>query len=296
MSRATAVLVAAATVAIALAGIGFAGTHSARKYVPAFSAVYTDKGPVFREGCLIYTDSVTSPPCRYGEVGSAKKVVVFGDSHALQWTPALIEIASERGWELTMLMRKNCPAAAVDTEPVCNRWRRNALARIANENPSLVFVASNTASNNFVRKNGKRLSRAASEPYFRRGMYSTLLGLRKGGAEVTLMRDLPMSHDFLPSECVERFRNHPGRCTFEASRPLSEAYDFAAAKRLPRVQIIDPMPEVCPGSSCRAVSGNILKYRDRGHISATYARSLTRWLGQRLQDPFVGEAATSGRT
>ena len=275
-----------AAIAFAVLASGMASQASARNYIPSFAAVKTDKGPVFREGCLIYTDRVTSPPCRYGDVGSEKKVVVLGDSHSLQWTPALINIAKKRRWELTMLMRANCTAAIVNISPPCNRWRQNALKRIRAEKPSLVFVASNTASNTYVMKNGKRLSRAASEPHFRKGMYDTLLKLRKYGAEVTVMRDLPMSRDFLPSVCVSENRSSPGRCTFTARRPLSEAYDFAGARRLKAVQIIDPLPKVCPGGKCRAVHGNVLKYRDRGHISATYSRLLTGWLNARLQDPF----------
>lgn len=272
---------------LALFMLAQAGPASAaRSYVPSFSSVKTDKGPVFRDGCLIYTNAVTSPPCRYGVVGSGKKVTVFGDSHALQWTPALIEVAEKRGWELTMLMRKSCTAAIVNVSPVCNRWRRNALKRIRSERPALVFVASNTASNTFAMKNGKRLSRAASEPLFRKGMFDTLVRLRKSGAQVTVMRDLPMSRDFLPSVCVSENRNNPGRCTFPARRPLSESYDFVAAKRLKAVQIIDPLPKVCPRGKCRAVYGNVLKYRDRGHISATFNRLLTTWLNARLQDPF----------
>ncbi|MCB0870262.1 MAG: hypothetical protein KDB52_05465 [Solirubrobacterales bacterium] len=269
-----------------LAAVSGTTPAAARNYIPSFAAVKTDKGPVFRDGCLVYTNRVTSPPCHYGAVGSEKKAVIFGDSHALQWTPALIEIANKRGWELTMLLRKSCTAAIVNISPVCNKWRHNALKRIKAEQPALVFVASNTAPNTFVMKGGKRLSRAASEPHFRKGMFDTLLMLRKAGSQVTVMRDLPMSEDFLPPVCVSQNRNAPGRCTFPARRPLSQAYDFAAAKRLKAVQIIDPLPKVCPGGQCRAVHGNVLKYRDRGHISATYSRLLTNWLNARLQDPF----------
>ncbi|HMT06351.1 MAG TPA: SGNH hydrolase domain-containing protein [Solirubrobacterales bacterium] len=259
----------------------------ARTYIPAFSAVAVDKGPVFREGCLIYTDRITSPPCRYGVIGSEKKVVVFGDSHALQWTPALIAIARERGWEMTMLLRKNCSAAIVNYSADCNRWRLNALKRIEVEKPKLVFIASNTAPNVYVMAGTKRLNRAASEPFLRQGMFKSLMRIKKTGAAVTVMRDLPMSRDFAPSECVKENRNAPGRCSFTASRPLREAYDFAAARRFARVQVIDPLARVCPGMLCRAVDGRILKYRDRGHISATYSRSLTPWLDARLQDSWA---------
>ncbi len=279
-----------AIVSIALIGSAFGSFSqaSARNYVPGFGEVKRDKGPVFRDGCLIYTQAVTSPPCRYGQVGSEKKVTVLGDSHALQWTPTLIEIANERGWELTMLLKANCTAALVNISASCNRWRLNALKRIREEKPRLVFVASNTAENTYVMRGKKRLNRTASERVFRKGLGKTLLNLRKAGSEVTVMRDLPMSREFLPPLCVQQNRSRPARCTFRAYRPLAHSYDFVAAKRFKQVQIIDPLPKVCPRQKCHAVEGNILKYRDRGHISATYALTLVDWLSGKLQNPFKG--------
>ena len=70
--------------------------------------------------------------------------MVFGDSHALQWTPALIGIASQRGWRLTALLHANCTAAQVSVDENCDRWRENSLKRISEEKPGLVIVASNT--------------------------------------------------------------------------------------------------------------------------------------------------------
>ncbi|HRV60701.1 MAG TPA: SGNH hydrolase domain-containing protein, partial [Solirubrobacterales bacterium] len=157
MKRITATGLAVAAVVIALAGSGLSAQASARTYVPSFSAVKKDKGPVFRQRCLVFTNRVTSPPCHYGVVGSEKKVFVLGDSHALQWTPALIGIAERRGWELTTLLRKNCTAALVNISPVCNRWRQNALKRIRQEKPRMVFVASNTAANTYVVRKGMHL-------------------------------------------------------------------------------------------------------------------------------------------
>lgn len=286
MNRSFGKLLAVCGLLLALGAADTAAQANGRTYTPSFDQVKRDKGPVFREGCLIWTNRVTSPPCRYGEVGSKKKVTVLGDSHALQWTPALIELARKRGWEVTMLLRANCTAAVVNISRPCNRWRQNAFKRIRREKPRLVFVASNTARNMYVIHKGRRLGRAASERHFRRGMVKALGQLRRTGAAVTLMRDLPMSRAFLPSVCVARNRARPGRCTFKAVRPASQAYDFAAARKFKAVQIIDPLPRVCPRLKCRAVEGNILKYRDRGHISATYAVRLTNWLNARLRDPF----------
>jgi hypothetical protein len=63
------------------------------------------------------------------------------------------------------------------------------------------------------------------------------------------------------------------------------AFDYKAARRMKRVQMIDPLQKVCPRGSCQATSGRILKFRDRFHLSATYAVTLSGWLGRRLPNP-----------
>ncbi len=52
-----------------------------------------------------------------------------------------------------------------------------------------------------------------------------------------------------------------------------------------RVQKIDPLPKICPRGRCAAARGRVLIWRDRAHLSATYAATLTGWLDRRLQKP-----------
>lgn len=276
-----------AALSVLVAGLSFAGTARARTYVPSFSVIKKDKGPVFRQGCLIVGPQARSGPCNYGDVESANKVVIFGDSHALQWTPALIEISKKRHWRLVTLLHANCTAAQVSVDARCDRWRRNTFARIRNEKPGLVIVASNTGPNMSIKRGGSTLGRTAAEPYLERGMKATFRALKKTGAKVTLMRDMAMSKDFLPSVCVSENRNNPGACTFKANRPLSLSYDFRAARKVGGIEIIDPLKKVCPGHTCRAVHGRYLKFRDRFHISATYSRLLAPWLAGELQNPWA---------
>jgi len=259
---------------------------SARTYVPSFAVVKKDKGPVFQQGCQIIGKQARSGQCYYGQTKSSKKVVIFGDSHALQWTPALIEIANQRDWRLITLLHANCTAAQVSVDPYCDRWRRNTFARIRKEKPGLIVVASNTGPNMSVKSGGTRLGRAAAEPLLERGMATTFRALKKTGAEITLMQDMAMSKDFLPSVCVSEHRNDPGRCTFKAPRPPAMSYDLKAARKAGGIEVIDPLKKVCPNHTCRAVHGKYLKFRDRFHITATYSRLLAPWLGSLLQNPW----------
>lgn len=255
-------------------------------FTPSFGEVQKDKGPVFTEGCLITGGQPESGECAYGSVDSDRKVVVLGDSHALQWTPALIEIAKQRDWRLITLLHANCTAAQVSVNPDCDLWRENSLKRIAGEKPGLMIVASNTGPNMTVEDGGSTLDREEAEPLLVAGMAKTFSDLKQTGAEVTLIQDMAMSKDYLPSECVAENRKDPGPCTFRMDRPPELAYDLKAADEVGGIQIIDPLPRVCPDFTCSPVEENTLKFRDRFHISATYSKQLSSWLDSELQNPW----------
>ena len=235
--------------------------------------------------CLLYGQMVRSGKCAYGDTESNKVVVLFGDSHALQWSPPLIKLAEQRGWKVIALLRGRCSIAKVKMDRICDTWRRNSMDRIKDLKPGLVVVSTSTAESYTVKKNGRTLTRAQSEPVLQAGMAKTMRKLIRNGSEVTLIRDIAKA-PFLPSVCVEENRGNPGRCSFTAVRPLSRSFDWKAAKSIKAVQRIDGIPRICPKHKCRAVAGKILKFRDRYHLSATYATTLTGWLRSELQNPW----------
>jgi hypothetical protein len=72
--------------------------------------------------------------------------------------------------------------------------------------------------------------------------------------------------------------------------PRSEALDYPkvntrAAREVEGVRLIDPTSVVCLEKSCPAVIGDVLVYRNGAHLTATYVRTLTPWLGKQLPEP-----------
>ncbi|HEV2093271.1 MAG TPA: acyltransferase family protein, partial [Rubrobacter sp.] len=55
---------------------------------------------MYADGCHLDLPETESPACVYGNPSSDTTVVLFGDSHAMQWFPALNELAKERDWRL----------------------------------------------------------------------------------------------------------------------------------------------------------------------------------------------------
>jgi hypothetical protein len=255
------------------------------RYVPSFANLLADSGPIATDGCMIRFEETVSGPCGYGEPKSKRVVVLFGDSHALHWSPAFLRIADRRGWRLIALLKANCTVALADIRPACNKWRRNSLDRIRTIRPSLVVLATNTSFNVRVADGaGGSLTRPKSGPALEAGMVATMRKLLRTGAKVTLIRDLFVP-PFHPSACVESNPDNPEICAFDAARQYWMSFDYKAAKKVKRVQVIDPLNEVCPGGTCPATKGRILKYRDISHFTATYAASITGFFGRRIQKP-----------
>lgn len=257
----------------------------ADSYVPSFASLLDDRGQIANDGCLIRFENTVSGRCVYGHPKSKKVVVVFGDSHALHWSPALVRVANRRGWRLVALLKANCTIALADIRPACNQWRRNSLDRMRKLRPSLVVLATNTSFNVRVRDGaGGTLSRPKSGPALESGMVAMMRKLLRLGARVTLIRDLFVP-PFHPSACVQLNPDNPRICDFDAARRYWMSFDYKAARRVRRVQVVDPLPKVCPGGTCSATAGRILKYRDNSHFTASYATTLSSWFNRRIQRP-----------
>jgi hypothetical protein len=80
-------------------------------------------------------------------------VVLFGDSHATQWLPALARAGSAQGWRVVMITKTGCPSVTVtpptqrnlDGGVTCNAWRARALAWLRDRKPEVVIVTNLSA-------------------------------------------------------------------------------------------------------------------------------------------------------
>ncbi|HMX71967.1 MAG TPA: acyltransferase family protein [Solirubrobacterales bacterium] len=242
-----------------------------------------DRGQMYADGCLLIGPRTESGECVYGDPDGDVSVVLFGDSHSMMYMPALDAIGKEKGWKITGLSRANCVIADVKLSQYCDEWRENSLERIQEEHPDLVVVATSTQAVYSLKKNGKQLSRLASEPYLVDGMARTFRQLEEDADQVVLLRDQAQAprQPWLPHECVAENLHNLKTCAFAPKRHPELGFDVDAAEKT-GVQIIDPMPILCSDGRCPVVIGNALVYRDSYHVSATYMVTMAPWLEQEL--------------
>ncbi|MDX6345502.1 MAG: hypothetical protein QOF84_292 [Streptomyces sp.] len=255
---------------------------------PSLDKIKGVKSAIYRDGCHLNYVSTQTPPCVYGDTSSKKTVVLFGDSHAAQWFPALNRLALERGWKLVSLTKASCKMAAVTIinhgKPYtsCDTWRNKAIAKINAIHPALVIVSNSDAGTP---------AHPMKNPLqgWTDGFRNTFQKLGSSGTRVVALLDTPWPK----VDAVDCAAAHPlklGSCANQASKAIQNASRRTATKNaatLAHASVIDPEPWLCsPAGNCPVVVGNTLVYRDTSHVAESYAETIAPVLGKRLSDLF----------
>ncbi|MFD7874773.1 acyltransferase family protein [Streptomyces sp. NPDC059766] len=264
--------------------LGTSGTSLPGNLRPALADIKDTRSALYRDGCHVGYDSTRIPSCVYGDRASDRVVVLFGDSHAAQWFPALDRLARDHRWKLVTLTKSSCKAAAVTTvrggRPYssCDVWRDRAIARIRALRPALVIVSSSDAGTPV---------RPAADPVrqWSDGFRTTFDALAASGARVAVLLDTPWPRTDAV-DCAARYPLRLDRCANrlpEAIRDPSRRQAVTDAARSAHATLIDPVPWLCtPAGTCPVLVGDTLVYRDDSHLSEAYAEALAPVLAPHL--------------
>ena len=217
---------------------------------------------VYEDDCHVNNGETTSPECRYGTIGSQRKIVLFGDSHAAQWMPTLEKLGREKGFELISLTKSACPGPAVtkvDTGEYknadCFAWRNYAFKRIKEINPDAVLVA---GMQHFDIPAGY----ADRTSWWQEGLRKTYASLRGSSPHIISIADTPHPNRDIPS-CIAAGKFD--RCNgTERSTPI-----FTSG-----YQQIDPTSWLC-SRKCPGIIASTVVYRDSSHLTVAMARKLS---------------------
>ncbi|GAA0991867.1 acyltransferase family protein [Subtercola frigoramans] len=244
---------------------------------------FAQKGPGL--GCQISGAQTSARQCVFGDVNSKVRIALVGDSHAAQWQPALAEIAVENKWSLTTLVRSSCPYSSVlptnanDNSGACVTWNRNVGVALAEGGFSLVIVS--TLSDTHFQRQGDETNFEAAT----RGFSEAWGKLIESGTPVVAIRDNPLPtsagiHD--EPSCVAS-HSDPTQCDVSEAKALVADPQVPAVIDTPGSRLIDLTGAFCISKVCPAVIGDVLVYRNKQHITATYMSTLAPILEQKLR-------------
>lgn len=229
------------------------------------------KPKVYLDDCHVNNGEVLSGDCTYGDKSSNKTIVLYGDSHAAQWFPALEKLANENGLKLISLTKSACPAPEVRKVQIgayknrdCFEWRENSIKRMQQMKPAAIIlsgfqhfdVPDNFPSRQSWWAEGQKLA------------YAHLVG---ASSKLIYISDTPHPKRDIPN-CLAA--NGGAECDDTEKSDPQISGGFIE---------VNPTPWLCT-NECPAVVNGIVAYRDASHISVAMSRSLSLELGGVLTD------------
>ncbi len=241
---------------------------------PALAIAWRATPVIVRDGCNVPRAGVKSRGCVFGDKKSQTTVVLFGDSHAAAWFPALDEISDQQHWRLVVLTKDGCPPAEIKVAAwfrrgapywECSVWRANAEAQIARLHPALVIMSE---ARYLEEPETTPAAGASIEGTWLDGLASIFGLLRESAGHVVFMSHSPTLSRRAPA-CVTSHRSNVRFCSTSlatATRlPDVKAQELQIADQ-EHVTTIDPTPWFCTPTTCPVIANHILLYRDNAHM------------------------------
>lgn len=223
------------------------------------------------DGCHIHIRQTVSPRCEYGDLSSQKTIVIYGDSHAAQWLPALDLIGKSRGIKIVSLTKSACPSAEVIKElssqydiADCQAFRDSSVARINSLQPLAVIM---TGMQPFTAPNSK----ASSRSWWLAGEAKAFERIKSATKFPIYLSDTPLPRVDIP-ECLA----DAGGVKCDGARPVSPEV-------APGLIPIDPTPWLCT-QICPAVIDGVIAYRDKSHLTVQMSKKLSVQLDKALSE------------
>jgi len=247
---------------------------------PALGDVKDERSAVYRDGCHVSYESAKVKQCVYGDESSDVTVVLFGDSHAAQWFPAMDRLAEDNRWRLVSLTKASCKVATVTIirdgkdYTSCDEWRASALELITELRPSLVVASSSDAGD--LARPGDPLAAWTS------GYAEAFASLSASGAKVAVVLDTAWP----AGDAVECAARHPlelAECAGHLPGTLPDPLRRQAIRDAAGpagVTVVDPVPWMCGESgACPVAVADTFVYRDDSHLAEAYAAAIAPVLG-----------------
>ncbi len=233
--------------------------------------------------------------CPRGDTDGDQVMVLFGDSHARQWVPALEAIAEDQGYVLYVLVRDGCPA--IDQTPVttsggasigCEEFQDWAFDTIEELEPDLTVLATDANERGFVVDGEVVDDNASVEVLVESGMTATIERVSPASGRTIVIGDPPI-HRTSPVDCLTQDDPTLLGCLSEPS-PRSERMNRASkrAAAATGADFVITRRWFCVDDKCPTVVGRMVTHRDVEHITVEYSTYLTPKLAEKMGLAFTG--------
>jgi len=249
-----------------------AGTATVPSNVhPLLRDIAADTGELYSNGCQQTTTAAELSVCTFGP-SSGSTVVLFGDSHAGRWFPALRAAFAGHPVRLVTLTKSGCRSLETARtwsgaeNQSCGSWRASALQWIQDNPPDLVVIANHIGFSDSPAK--------VSVSRWRDATQSTVARFPTG-VPIAIIAETP-EFDFSPPVCLSRHVDDAPVCSGLRTTVVNSS--AIAGVRLGAAPagatFVDLTDWFCNARRCPTVIGSTLVYTDEHHLSATFSKKL----------------------
>ena len=236
--------------------------------------------------------------CGYGDLTARRTIVLFGDSNAQMWIPAMDAVGFAQKWRVVAVTLRSCapydtawiPASTrlvgSITEASCVAWRTSVLRLIATNHPRYVLPVGVGPYDN--------TTNYPSQSDLDKSVASLVTTIRRAGSTPLLLQPVPRYDTSLssPSSPVTCLLIHPSALpgcdpVAASTSGLLESVAVRDVSLSASVPVLSTAPLVCSDLTCPVVvldgSKTRLVYRDRDHLSFSYVQWIAAALGELLK-------------
>jgi peptidoglycan/LPS O-acetylase OafA/YrhL len=213
-------------------------------------------------GCIALPGETTSSPCELGDTTSQKTLVLFGDSHALMWVPAVVAYAQRYGYVVRPVLKYSCDLQNWDRAE-CVTWRRWAIKETRSLRPKLVLLGT------FYNAAPETVSQTLEVAR----LTAMADGVRSATSKVVLIGD-PPGVGKEPASCLLATGARMSTCSYQTYGETVELTGAAEDAADSFGAFLDTTPWFCFHDVCPMVIGHTIAYFDPSHITTQYAEEL----------------------
>jgi len=233
-------------------------------------------------------DSDAFNVCALGpKTGYTKHLIAIGDSHNNVLVDTYERIAEAENWRIDVAGHQSCylttavqKAGSAEQVADCNGWKQNAMAYLRSHSDlDGVIVTHSTGNGAVIPPAGKSNDDTVVD-----GLVDAWRSAADVGIPIIALRDNPTARPDVVA-CVGQMSGATTSGCDSSRANALRLFDGSeqAAARLPgKVRTIDLTDYYCTPTVCPAVIGGVLVHRDPTHLTNTFAKTLSPYLGDEI--------------
>jgi peptidoglycan/LPS O-acetylase OafA/YrhL len=241
---------------------------------PSLTTVAADIPVTYRNGCHLGYPGSDPTGCTIGPQG-APRVVLFGDSHAAQWYPALSALADKGVLQLESHTKSACPSVRpTNIYKECDTWASRVVDRLNHDPPDLIVLG-----------NYGRYYYGDDLAAWRAALDRTVAQM-PSKSQIVVLADTP-SVGVDPSICLGQYVDAADKCSLPRERALDAGLRDDERDPVEGITYLDYTDLFCDQTKCPTIIGNTLVYRDDTHMTTTYSAQLADSMSTDIQQQLI---------